>query len=153
MIDTPEIVDLPARPIAVIHVTVPRSEIRQVMGPGLLELRSEVEAQGVETVGPWFTHHFRIEPTVFDFEIGHEVASRVAAAGRMSPSEQPAMRAARTVYHGEYEGLGAAWGGFDAWIRSQELDPAEDLWETYEVGPESGPDPAGWRTVLVRPLR
>ncbi len=27
-----------------------------------------------------------------------------------------------------------------------------DLWECYAAGPESGPDPAKWRTELNRPL-
>ena len=30
--------------------------------------------------------------------------------------------------------------------------PAPDLWECYVAGPESGPDPAAWRTELNRPL-
>ena len=30
--------------------------------------------------------------------------------------------------------------------------PAEDLWERYVKGPESGPDPAAYRTELNRPL-
>jgi len=28
----------------------------------------------------------------------------------------------------------------------------QDLWEVYVAGPESGPDPATWRTELNRPL-
>jgi effector-binding domain-containing protein len=59
---------------------------------------------------------------------------------------------ARVVYRGPYEGLGAAWGEFDAWIAANGHKPGTDLWECYVAGPESSPDPAAWRTELNRPL-
>jgi effector-binding domain-containing protein len=60
---------------------------------------------------------------------------------------------ARTVYHGDYEGLHGAWGEFEAWIAESGHTSAADLWERYVVGPESSPDPANWRTELNRPLK
>jgi len=152
MIDSPQIVQVPAQSIACIPLCIPRAEIRNVMGPGLAELRAAVEEQGIAITGPWFTHHLRISPEVFDFEICLPVASRVATAGRVRPSERPEMTAARTEYHGPYEGLGPAWGEFDAWVRSRGLLPAADLWECYLAGPESSSDPAAWRAELLRPL-
>ena len=64
----------------------------------------------------------------------------------MQPGQWPAMRVARTVYHREYEGLGAAWGEFDAWIAAEEYTPGADLWECYVAGQESNPDLATWCT-------
>jgi effector-binding domain-containing protein len=152
MLEAPQITQTTARPTAVIHVTVPREEIRKVMGPGLRELKAAVAAQGVALAGPWFTHHLRMDPDVFDFEIGVPVKAAVAAAGRMKPGRLPATTVARTTYRGDYEGLGPAWGEFDAWIAAEGHTPAPDLWERYVVGPESNPDPAAWRTELIRPL-
>ena len=152
MTEEPRIVDVAAQPIAVIHIVVPTAEIRTVMGPGLAELQAAVAAQGIATNGPWFTHHRRRPSDVFDFEIGVPVAKPVAAAGRVQPSQWPAMTVARTVYHGDYEGLGSAWHGFETWIAARGLRPAVDLWERYVVGPESSTDPATWRTELSRPL-
>ena len=152
MLDTPQIAETAARPTAIIHLTVPRDEIQTVMGPGLGELMAAIAAQGIAPAGPWFTHHLRMHPDVFDFEIGVPVTGPVAASGRMKPSEWPAMKVARTVYHGPYEGLGAAWGEFVAWIVAQGRSPAADLWECYVAGPESSPDPATWRTEFYRPL-
>ena len=152
MIDTPQVMQSAARLAAVVRVTVPRAMIREVMGPGLDELRATVAAQGIGVVGSWFTHHFRMDPEVFDFEIGLPVASPVAASGRVRPGSSPAMTVARTVYRGGFEGLGAAWGEFDAWIASEGHTAGPDLWEFYLAGPESGPDPGSWRTELVRPL-
>ena len=152
MIDPPQIIDTDGRTIAVIHLTVPRAEIRNVMGPGLRELTAAVAAQGVAQAGPWFTHHLRTDPEVFDFEIGVPVTGRVAAAGRVRPARRPALSVARTTYRGPYEGLAAAWGEFDAWTAANGHTAAADLWECYAAGPESGADPAQWRTVLDRPL-
>jgi effector-binding domain-containing protein len=152
VIDKPQIVQTAAQAIAVIRLTVPREEIQKVMGPGLGELKAAVAAQRIAIIGPWFTHHLKMPGEVFDFEIGVPVAKPVAAAGRIQPSHRPAMRVARTVYHGPYEGLASAWGEFMAWIAAERHTPTAELWECYLAGPESGSDPAKWRTQLDRPL-
>jgi effector-binding domain-containing protein len=152
MIDTPQIVDVPARATAVVHVVCPKSAIQDVMEPGLSELMDALAAQGVSPTGPWFSHHLRMDPEVFDFEIGVPIDSPVSPAGRVEPGGLPAARAARTVYHGGYEGLGDGWGEFRDWIVAQGHTPAADLWEVYVAGPESGDDPAGYRTELTQPL-
>lgn len=122
------------------------------MGPGIGELTATVAAQGIASTGPLFSHHLKMHPDIFDFEIGVPVAKPVAPAGRVQPGQLPATAVARTVYHGSYEGLGAAWGEFDAWIKANGHTPAADLWECYSAGPESSPDPTVWRTELNRPL-
>ncbi len=152
MIDTPEIRKSEARRAAVIRLTIPREEIRNVMSPGIREVMQTVAAQGIGPAGPVFSHHFRMDPGIFDFEIGVPVTGTVAATGRVKPGELPAATVARTIYHGPYEGLGAGWGEFERWIAAQGLTPAVDLWECYVAGPESNPDPATWRTELNRPL-
>lgn len=152
MIDAPQIAQTEARHTAVIHLTIPREEMRNVMRPGLDELMKAIAQQGIAPAGPWFTHHLRMSPAAFDFEISVPVGSPVAAAGRVKPSRLPGTTVARTVYRGPYEGLGAAWGELDAWVRASGRAPAEDLWECYVAGPESGPDPSTWRTELNRPL-
>ena len=152
MIETPKIIRTENRLSAVIHLTVPRNEIQQVMGPGLGELMSTIAAQGIAPAGPWFTHHLRMDPEVFDFEICVPVSGPVVATGRVKPSQWPAMKVAQTVYHGPFEGLGDAWGEFTDWIDAHGYRQAPDLWECYLVGPESSPDPADWRTELNKPL-
>ena len=62
------------------------------------------------------------------------------------------MKLARTVCHGSFDGLGTAWGEFDAWIKANGHTGAGDLWERYLVGPETTSDPTGWQTELNRPL-
>ena len=152
MIDTPQIIRTENRLCAVIHVTVPRGEIQNVMGPGLGELMGTIAAQGIAQTGPWFTHHLRMDPAVFDFEICVPVATPVVATGRVKPGQWSAMKVARTVYRGPFEGLGEAWGEFTDWIEAHGHRQAPDLWECYLAGPESSSDPADWRTELNKPL-
>ncbi len=152
MIDTPQIVQTEARHTAVVRLTVPRAQIRDVMGAAIADVMSGVEAQGMRPAGPVFSHHLRMDPEVFDFEVGVPVDSPVKAAGRLQPGSLPATRVARTVYRGPYEGLGDAWGEFERWIAAAGHASAPDLWESYVVGPESGPDASRWATELNRPL-
>lgn len=152
MIDTPQIVQTAAQPTAVIRLTIPRAEIRNVMGSGIGELMATLGTQGVVPAGRWFTHHLKMDPDVFDFEIGVPVTAPVAAAGRVAPGQLPAATVARTIYHGPYEGLAAAWPQLDAWIAARGRTPGPSLWETYVTDPASNPDPATWRTELTRPL-
>lgn len=152
MIDTPNILKIDAQTVAVIHITVPREKMREVMGPGRQELMETLAAQGIAPTGPWFNHHLRIDPQTFDFEIGVPVSAKVTAAGRVKPGELPAARVARTIFHGSYEGLGNAWGELTRWIAEAGEKGAPSLWETYLTNTSESPDPSTWRTELTRPL-
>lgn len=152
MLDTPHITQTTTQLTAVIHLTIPRDQIQSVMGPGIGELMATIAAQGITPTGPWFSHHLKMAEDTWDFEISVPVSAPVVAAGRVKPSEWPAMKVARTVYHGPYEGLADAWGEFLDWITADGHTPAPDLYECYVAGPESSPDPTNWRTEFTKPL-
>jgi effector-binding domain-containing protein len=152
MIDTPHITQSPAQQTAVIHLTIPRADIRHVMGPGIAEVMAAVAAQGIGPAGPVFSHHLKMAPDMFDFEIGVPVSGPVTPVGRVRAGSLPAATAARTVLHGNYDGLAGGWAELLAWVEAHGHKPAPDLWEIYVKGPESDPDPAAWRTELNQPL-
>lgn len=158
MIETPQIVTTKSSDTALIHLQISMSEMMQQFGPTVGELIAAVLAQGVTPAGPVFAHHLHMDPNStgvpehFDFELSVPVSAPVAASGRMKPGTMPAVRAARTTYHGPYEGLPAAWGEFMEWINAQGHKPAEDLYECYVVGPETSEDSSTWRTEFIRPL-
>jgi effector-binding domain-containing protein len=152
MLEPTEVIATAAQPIAYIHLTVPASQIRQVMGPGLAELHAALQAQGVTPTGPWFTHHLHQPDAEFDFRICLPVEAPVHPQGRVQAGELPPMRIAETVYHGGYEGLETAWGEFMEDIEELGLKPGPELLECYEVGMESGPDSSAYRTRFMRPL-
>jgi effector-binding domain-containing protein len=148
----PHLIQIKAQQTAVIHLTIPRSEIRSVMGPGIAELNAIVKAQGLGPTGPWFSHHLAMYPDTFDFEIGVPVSSPVTPSLRVKPSQLPAARVARATLMGDYSGLPGGWSSLLDWVAAHGLSVAPDLWEVYVKGPESGPDPAAWRTELNQPL-
>jgi effector-binding domain-containing protein len=122
------------------------------MGPGLDEVRAVIAAQDIAAVGPWFTHHLKIQPVIFDFEICVPVAAPIDPVGRVRLGRWPVTTVARTEFHGDYQGLGDAWGKFNEWIAGKGYTPRPDMWECYLAGPESSADPTSWRTQLNRPL-
>jgi hypothetical protein len=105
MLDTPHITQTTTQLTAVIRLTIPRDEIQNVMGPGIAELMATIAAQGITPTGPWFDHHLKMAEDPWDFEIGVPVSVPVVASGRVKPSQWLAMKVARTVYRGPYEGL------------------------------------------------
>lgn len=152
MIEEPRIIQTQAQHTAIIRFTVPRIEVQQVMGPGIREVMTAVIEQDAGLAGAWFTHHLRIDPHIFDFEICVPVQRPITDVGRVEASILPATTLARTVYYGAYESLHLAWSAFEGWITEQGHTPAPDLWECYVKGPESSTNPDDWRTELKWPL-
>lgn len=152
MIDQPRIVQSEQHLTAHIPLVVTFAQMQQVMGPGITEVFSVIAAQGLKPTGSWLTHHRRRPTDTFDFSICVPVTAVVKPSGRVLSGTLPAATVARTVYYGGYDGLGAAWGELHAWIAKNGHTPRADLWECYVQGPESGADPASWRTELNQPL-
>eukprot|EP01037_Dinobryon_pediforme_P017630 gene17630-17834_t len=153
MLSAPQVIQTTAQAAAIIHLTIPRSEMMKLFGPAVAELMATLAAQGVAPIGAIFAHHLNMSADIFDFELGVKTLAPVTATGRVKPGELPAAKVARTVYSGPYEGLPNAWGEFGAWIKANGYEPESNLWEIYSVGPQSTPDPAGWYTELNRPLK
>jgi len=139
-------------PAAVIHLEIARTEMQKEFPRALHEILDALAAQGLAPAGPLFARHFRFLPESFDFQLGFPVTvppgGSLEASGRMVAEELPAVQVVRTVHHGAYEGLPNAWEAFEKRIREAEMTVADEFRERYLVGPESGPDPAGWRTEL-----
>lgn len=152
MIDTPAIIGTTAQPTAVIRLTIPRAQIGAAMSAGVGELLAVVQAQGIGPIGPVFALHHEITRERFDFELGVPVSSPVRAEGRVQASELPSIRVARTIHHGPYEDLAAAWEDLDEWMLANGHTQAPGLWERYLIGPASEPDPAKWQTELNHPV-
>jgi effector-binding domain-containing protein len=147
--------DQPTAPIttesqtaAVIHITVPRDQMQEVMCPAIQEVVAAATAQGIGPSGPVFAHHFGMTPGIFNFEVGVPVSSAVQPVGRVKAGEIPGTLIVRTVYTGPYEGLGQAWGDFQDIIESQGHTLGPNLWERYLSGPASGGESSTYRTEL-----
>ena len=148
-----EVAETKALPAAVIPISIPRSEIRNAMGPAMQELMAQVQTKGLVPSGRIFSHHLITDPARFEFELGIPVAGAVTPAGRVKGGELPARKVVRTIYTGGYEGLGQAWGQFDAQVKAAGHRTTGEFWEVYTTGPESGDDPGRWQTELCKVLR
>jgi effector-binding domain-containing protein len=151
MLELLQIVETESQPVAVIHLVVPRTEVQTVMSGAIDEVHRVLAAQKITPESPVFTHHLRMDPLIFDFEVGVSVATPVQAMGRVLAGNLPATTVARTVYRGPYEQLGQAWGEFDALLAAQGYTLGEDLWECY-LAPGQGSDASALRTELNRPI-
>lgn len=152
MLDEPMIVETKALAAAVIRMKIRKEEIRNVMGPAMQELLALIPSGGITPAGRIFSHHFKTDAAHFEFEVGIPATGAVKPAGRVVAGTLPAKRVIRTFYHGGYEGLGAAWGAFDAQVKGRGERTTGESWEIYETGPESGPDEGKWRTELAMVL-
>lgn len=152
MLLTPEIHQTTAQPAAVIHLVIPRSEIRHFMGPAIQEVMNAVTSQGLVPAGCLFSRHLTLDKEMFDFEVGIPIAGTITPSGRVKAGELPARKVARALYQGPYEEIRTGWGELEKWIKANGHTPADGLWECYIKGPESGPDASQWKTGLNRPL-
>lgn len=152
MLDSPSILSVPEQSAAIIRMTVPRSEIRDVMPAAIRELRSVMAEQGIAPSGPMFSHHLVMDLAVFDLEVGFPVDGALVESGRVRPGSLPAANVVRATYRGGYEGLATAWGELREWIEASGHRRAADLWESYVSGPETGQAPSAWRTELNQRL-
>jgi effector-binding domain-containing protein len=152
MIETPSIVHTEPRHYAAVRRTVPLHEIGKIMGPSVQAVQAALEAQGRKPTGPWFTHHFVRPMEFFDLEICFPVDAPIETAGEVYSAVWPATTVARTVFHGNYNGLPKAWGELEAWMVASERPLGSEFWEVYAVNPQSEPDPANWRTELNWPV-
>jgi effector-binding domain-containing protein len=152
VLDAIQVVDLPARTVAVIRLKAALAELPKVMPSAIDEVFATLTAQGVTPAGPLFNHFFSMDSGVFDFEVGVPVESPVVASGRVVTGQLPEVKVVKTTYHGPYTGLHNARGEFGGLARAQGYKPAKGIREYYVYGPESNPDPSTWRTELVQPL-
>jgi effector-binding domain-containing protein len=158
MIENPHITETQSQAAAVVHLVIPRHRMCVEMPPAIDEILAVLTAQGLKPQGPLFVHHLKQSANDFDFEVGFPVEAPVAPSGRVKAGELPAAKVARTIYHGDYEGLYAAWDEFGKRLQSEGilaregLTSAATLWEVYVVGPQSSSDPRQWQTELNLPL-
>jgi effector-binding domain-containing protein len=152
MIDEPWIDELVKQEVAFVPICVPRHQIQEVMRVGLNEIVSVLKEQGIETVGPWMTHHHYLNLDEFNCDICVPVARPVTPQGRVRPGILPSRKVARAVHRGPYNELAQAWRALMNWAAVERLHTCIDFFECYVKGPESSADPAQWETMLSVPL-
>ncbi|MEJ8280874.1 GyrI-like domain-containing protein [Pseudonocardia spirodelae] len=150
---TPEIVDVPAVPTAVVRGTVPTGELRSFFDRAFSVLPKAVTGQGVAITGPAFALYRGAPSDVAELEVGFPTDRPITADGDVVPAALPAGRVARVVHAGSFDGLGDAWRRLGEWVAAQGLHGGEEFREAYLTEPSPDMDPADLRTELTLPLR
>jgi effector-binding domain-containing protein len=117
------------------------------------EVWRHVQRLGGKPTGPPFTRYHAVDGQRIDLEAGFPVRSALAAEDRVRPRELPGGEVAVTTHVGPYEGLVTAGEALAGWIRAQGREAAGPNWEVYLAAPGDEPDPARWRTEIVKPLK
>lgn len=152
MIETPEVLSIDEQLLAVIHLTIPRTEINTAIDTAITEILAVLNSQGIQPSGALLTYHHQIPTDLFDFDVGFPVSREINRVDRVKSSRLPAAKVVRTRYHGSYDGLGDAWHMFCSWLETEGLSVSDKPWESYIIGPESEQNSDAWVTELYRAL-
>lgn len=146
------LIDVLEQPVAGVRQRVRMDELTGVFDTRFQEVLAALHTAGRHPAGAPYAR-YRGEPTdTIDVEIGFPVDGPFTVTGDVVPGTLPAVRAAEAVHVGSYDGLPATYDEMFAWISEHGLNAMDEMWEVYESGMESDPDPATWRTRIVWPV-
>lgn len=148
MTTPPEVIELKEQATASIHLTIPGRDMPKHMDPAIQEIIKVLADQGAQPAGPMFSYHYRRPSDSFDFEIGFPVTKAIRESGRVVNSKLPAVKVARALYRGPYEGLSEAWSALQRWVRDEKLPETGRFFERYLTNPDEVKDPKDYRTEL-----
>jgi effector-binding domain-containing protein len=148
MISTPEVITTMEVITAAIPLVIPGRDMPMYMDPAIQEIIKTITSQGAGPAGPMFSYHHRRPSDTFDFEIGFPVSKAIKEEGRVTNGKLPAVKVARSVYTGPYEGLPQAWSALQKWVRENGLGETGKFWERYLNNPDEVQDPKEYRTEL-----
>jgi effector-binding domain-containing protein len=150
-------------------------ELAARLGEFVDQVAAFLREQGVAPAGPPFSRYHGLQCDRVDLEAGLPVAeplAAIAAAGTASGAAAavspifattagtevqagtlPGGDVVATIHTGRYEQLPQAGATLDAWAAAHDREAAGPSWEIYHVAPGNDPDPAAWKTEVVKPLR
>jgi len=146
------LIDVEEQPTVAVRRQVRMVELADFLGGTFDAVAAEVSRAGLRIAGAPFAR-YRGKPTdVVDVEAGFPLTEPWRADGDLVAGNLPAARAIEAVHHGSYDELRGAYTAIEAWAAEHHVTTQEDVWELYEAGPQSDPDPQTWRTRIVWPI-
>jgi effector-binding domain-containing protein len=133
------VVDVAARPTAVVAATTTWPEFPALWGTLLGEVWTCLRAGGIQR-GCRNVMLYRDD--VPNVEVGVELTQPCELTGRVVASTLPSGRAATVVHRGSFAGLDSAHQAVQDWCGAQGLHPAGPRWEVY--GPHSDNEADIW---------
>ena len=146
---TPQSVDLPARPAAVVRIEGPVAEMPRMMGEAFDLTMKAITSAGASYAGHPFARYFSFGPQIAA-EVGFPFSGTVTPTERVYLCELPGGQAVMTTHVGPYDTIGEAWERVQAWMKEHDLRSSGAPWEAYLTGPH---DPGPPITEIFFPVR
>lgn len=138
---------------AVLEVTLPYSDIKEVMAKGFGQLMEVVQKQGATPTGPPFAKYLDIsDENAWQVVLGIPVDKNIEADGDVKSEELLGGKVAIATHVGPYENLKQTWDAFNEWMESSEHTANGAPWESYVTDPTADSNPAEWRTDIYWPI-
>lgn len=145
------IIEEPEQLTAGIRRQVRTTELPAFFDDAFHEVFDALREAGVAPAGaPYARYRGPVGETV-DVEAGFPVLEAFSG-GEIAGGALPAGRAVEAVHTGSYDALHETYEAIETWLGEKGLTASAEMWEIYESGPESDPDPATWRTRVVWPV-
>jgi len=143
------LIDVEARPTVGIRRQLRRSELVAFLEEVFDDVAAAVEDAGVPIGGAPFARYRTMSEDVLDVEAGFPLTAPWTGGGDLVAGELPATRVVEAVHRGDYQSLGETYAEVERWTAEHGVRTQDDVWELYEAGPHSDPDPRTWRTRLL----
>jgi effector-binding domain-containing protein len=143
--------EVPTQPILSIRGRTTRAALVSTIGDYLGEVWQFAASTG-QLAGPPFTRYHHVAGEDIELEAGLPVRRPVKGAGRVQAGELPGGEVVATLHFGPYDRLRAAGAALDEWARQHGRQAAGPHWQVYWTDPGAVPNPAEWRTEVLKPL-
>lgn len=141
--------DVLEQPVAAVRQRVRMDDLTDTMDTAFPHVLAALTQAGAQAAGAPYARYRGVPNGLVDVEAGFPVASPFAGSGDVVGEVLPAAHGVEAVHIGSYATLSATYEAMERWMRENGVTPSEEMWEFYETGPESGTDPASWRTRIV----
>lgn len=147
------LIDVEEQPTVGIRRRVPVSELPTFFAEVFDAVAASVERAGSRIAGAPYALYRGAPTDTVDVEAGFPLTEPYRGEdSELVTGVLPAAHAIEAVHQGDYESLHRTYAEVEAWAVEHHLHPQEEMWERYEAGPSSDPDPATWRTRIVWPV-
>ena len=149
----PEVVQLPARRVAVMHASASTEELAETFARIFPAVFSALTEQGVTDMGHVTAVYHSMDANQMDLSGGIEIGDEVEPAAPLELLELPTCDAVKADHYGPYEELGRTHESIWAFVQEIGRAPISGPIERYITDPEAEPDSSKWHTEIYLPLQ
>ncbi|MCY3923188.1 MAG: GyrI-like domain-containing protein [Chloroflexi bacterium] len=149
----PEVVQLPARRMAVMHASASTEELPATFARIFPAVYAALAEQGVTDMGHVSAVYHSMDASQMELSAGIEIGDGVEPAEPIELLELPACDAVKADHFGPYEELGRTHEAIWSFVQELGRAPISGPIERYITDPEAEPDQSKWHTEILLPLQ